>query len=107
MGYVLDLLLGDPFGSFHPVVWIGKIISAFTQKLLKENDSSDKKRKKGILLVVIVITILKKDLPLSLLNISGYAQSTVIVKEMNVQITVKNTVQKNDFTYLGSPKTVE
>ena len=57
--------------------------------------------------IVIVITILKNDLPLSLLNISGYAQSTVIVNEMNVQTTVKNTVQKNDLIYFGSPKTVE
>ena len=57
MGYVLDLLLGDPFGSFHPVVWIGKLISALTGKLLQENDSSDKKRLKGKILVIIVITI--------------------------------------------------
>jgi len=57
MGYVLDLLLGDPFGSFHPVVWIGKLISALTGKLLQENDSPDKKRLKGKILVIIVITI--------------------------------------------------
>ena len=57
MGYVLDLLLGDPFGSFHPVVWIGQLISALTGKLLQENDSPDKKRLKGKILVIIVITI--------------------------------------------------
>ncbi len=56
-GYVLDLLLGDPFGGFHPVVWIGKLISFLTDKLLNENDSPDKKRINGIKLVSIVITI--------------------------------------------------
>ena len=57
MGYVLDLLLGDPFGSFHPVVWIGKLISVLTGKLLKENDSSAIKRLKGRIIVIIVIAI--------------------------------------------------
>ena len=56
-GYILDLLLGDPFGGFHPVVWIGKLISFLTDKLLNENDSPDKKRKNGIKIVTIVITI--------------------------------------------------
>lgn len=57
MGYVLDLLLGDPFGSFHPVVWIGKLISVLTGKLLKENDSSARKRLNGRIIVIIVIAI--------------------------------------------------
>lgn len=57
MGYVLDLLLGDPFGGFHPVVWIGKLISVFTDKLLNEKDSPEKKRRNGRILVVIVIAI--------------------------------------------------
>ena len=48
-GYVLDLLLGDPFGSFHPVVWIGRLISGLTNRLIK--------KKRGLLLVVIVITV--------------------------------------------------
>ena len=57
MGYVLDLLLGDPFGSFHPVVWIGKLISALTNRLLKPEDEPKIKQNKGLFLVVIVITV--------------------------------------------------
>lgn len=57
MCYVLDLLLGDPFGSFHPVVWIGKLISVLTGKLLKGNDSSARKRLNGRIIVIIVIAI--------------------------------------------------
>lgn len=57
IGYVLDLLLGDPFGGFHPVVWIGKLISKLTSIFLSEKDSGQQKRKKGLLTVIIVITI--------------------------------------------------
>src|SRR5574344_1829545 len=50
--------------------------------------------------------ILKTFLPFNLLNISGYAHSVVITNETIVQITVKITVQKNDFMYLTSCNTV-
>ncbi|MDD7267180.1 MAG: adenosylcobinamide-phosphate synthase CbiB [Lachnospiraceae bacterium] len=32
LAFGLDLLLGDPFGSFHPVVWIGRLISALIKR---------------------------------------------------------------------------
>ena len=57
LGYLLDLFLGDPFGSFHPVVWIGNLISRLTKGLLKPNDEEKTKQYKGLLLVVIVITV--------------------------------------------------
>ena len=61
---LLDLLIGDPFGMFHPVVAIGKLIS-FTEKMLrklipvknpKEADKT-KKRRAGVLLVIIVCVV--------------------------------------------------
>ena len=57
LGYLLDLFLGDPFGGFHPVVWIGNLISRLTKGLLKPNDEEKTKQYKGLLLVVIVITV--------------------------------------------------
>lgn len=61
---LLDLLIGDPFGMFHPVVAIGKLIS-LTEKLLrkaipmgKEREADkENKRKAGIILVVIVCVV--------------------------------------------------
>lgn len=35
-GFVLDLIIGDPHGIPHPVVWIGKLISVLDRKLLGE-----------------------------------------------------------------------
>jgi len=34
LGFFIDLLLGDPHGIPHPVVWIGKLISA-VEKLVR------------------------------------------------------------------------
>ncbi len=56
-GFLLDLLIGDPHGWPHPVIWIGKLISGLTKVLLNEDDTPDKKRRRGLLMVVIVIAV--------------------------------------------------
>ena len=33
LGFLLDLLLGDPHGWPHPVIWIGKLISLLEKGL--------------------------------------------------------------------------
>ncbi len=61
---ILDILIGDPFGMFHPVVGIGKLIS-LTEKILRklipmgEEREADQKNKRtaGIILVVVVCVI--------------------------------------------------
>ena len=35
VGFVLDLIIGDPEGWTHPVIWIGKWISFMEKKLRK------------------------------------------------------------------------
>ena len=42
-----DFLFGDPSNRYHPVVWLGKLISFFIPKL-KDNHSAKKERAKGI-----------------------------------------------------------
>jgi len=60
VGYILDLLIGDPINFPHPVRWIGGLITKLTNVFLKQDDSNAKKRFKGFLLsfIVILITIL-------------------------------------------------
>ena len=41
VGFVLDLIIGDPEGWTHPVIWIGKWISFMEKKLRKSG--TDKK----------------------------------------------------------------
>lgn len=54
-GFILDLILGDPYSLPHPIRFIGKNIDRLTKKLLKEEDSGKRKRSRGRLLVALVI----------------------------------------------------
>lgn len=57
-GFVLDLIVGDPYWLPHPIRWIGGLIGKLEKHFLQDgNQTSKAKRKKGILTVVIVITI--------------------------------------------------
>ena len=56
-GYILDLLFGDPAGRFHPVCFIGKLISALDSKLYRESDPDRRKQNRGVCLTVSVILI--------------------------------------------------
>ena len=63
---MLDLMVGDPHGIPHPIVWIGKLIAWFDAALLgdipadrTDPETRDKaaEHRKGVLLVLIVITL--------------------------------------------------
>ena len=56
-GCILDLLFGDPAGRFHPVCFIGKLISALENKLYRKSDPDRRKQSRGTLLTVSVIII--------------------------------------------------
>ena len=63
---MLDLMVGDPHGIPHPIVWIGKLIGRLDASLLEEipaDKANPEKRdkasenRKGLLLVLIVIML--------------------------------------------------
>ena len=54
LGFVLDLLFGDPIGRCHPVCLIGNLITSLEARLLREKDPDAVKFRKGILLVCTV-----------------------------------------------------
>lgn len=65
-GFVLDLMVGDPHGIPHPIVWIGKLIGRLDTAILGDipadkadpgTRDKDAERRKGVLLVLIVITV--------------------------------------------------
>jgi adenosylcobinamide-phosphate synthase len=65
-GFLLDLLIGDPYSLPHPVRWIGRLIGILDKSLLGEipPDMSDpdkrdraSERTKGAVTVLIVITV--------------------------------------------------
>ena len=57
LGYLLDLLLGDPYWLFHPIRLIGYLISSLEKKLLLTEERKNKKAelRHGIYLVVMVL----------------------------------------------------
>ncbi len=55
-GYLLDLIIGDPHGMWHPICFIGNMISFF-EKRLRKGKSDRKDLRAGVLLVVLVTGI--------------------------------------------------
>lgn len=55
IGYILDLILGDPYSIPHPVIAIGKLVTFCTNRLLNENNTSYRKRINGLIMVLIVV----------------------------------------------------
>ena len=68
IGFVLDLIIGDPYNFPHPIRFIGNLISK-TEKILRDNGKKEDEFKLGILLVVIV-TIISTIIPIGILAIS-------------------------------------
>jgi len=57
IGYILDLIVGDPQGSPHPIRLIGNMISKVEKKLrTKCNNKNDEKRAGMILWLIVVFT---------------------------------------------------
>lgn len=71
IGYVLDLIIGDPHNLWHPVCGIGSLIQ-WTQKALRKCFKKGKwqERIAGIFLVIIVCTI-STAIPWALIVIAG------------------------------------
>ncbi|MBP3476376.1 MAG: cobalamin biosynthesis protein CobD [Lachnospiraceae bacterium] len=55
VGFLLDVILGDPYTFPHPVRWIGSLITFLDRHLRKESDSPRRKRRRGLLLVILML----------------------------------------------------
>ena len=54
VGWVLDLLFGDPQKLPHPVVWFGRMIAAGEEKL---NKGSHRKLKGALMAIVLILFV--------------------------------------------------
>ncbi len=64
-GYLLDLIIGDPHGMWHPICFIGNMISFFEKRLRK--GKSDRKDLRAGVLLVILVTGISTAIPLVIL----------------------------------------
>lgn len=58
-GFLLDLLVGDPYWMPHPIRLIGGLITGLERRLRKvsENRNNKKEQKRGVVLVMIVLIV--------------------------------------------------
>lgn len=57
IAYIIDLIVGDPQGAFHPIKLIGKLISMLEKKLRKLcKTKNDELIKGGILFCLVILT---------------------------------------------------
>lgn len=57
LGYVLDIIIGDPEKLPHPVRWIGRLISTLEGLLRKKQSSQGRDKASGVLLAVLTVSI--------------------------------------------------
>ncbi|MBO5473024.1 MAG: cobalamin biosynthesis protein CobD [Lachnospiraceae bacterium] len=56
-GFLLDMILGDPYCLPHPVRWIGSLIAFLDGWLRRESDSPARQRRRGLLFVLLMLLI--------------------------------------------------
>lgn len=56
-GFLLDLILGDPYFLPHPVRLIGKVVDKLERVLLKKEQTERQKLRRGIFMVFVVLTL--------------------------------------------------
>ena len=66
LGFILDLIIGDPHGLYHPIRLVGNLIGLLEKHMNKKSDSPDRQMVMGWLMALIVIT-LSSGIPLLLL----------------------------------------
>ena len=71
IGYAIDLILGDPHGWPHPVIWIGKLISLLEKGLRRAFPKTPAGEKAAGALLWLVTAGVSLALPLVLLRLCG------------------------------------
>ena len=66
LGFILDLIIGDPHGLYHPIRLVGNLIALLEKRMNRKTDSSNRQMAMGWLMALIVI-ILSSGIPLLLL----------------------------------------
>ncbi len=73
IGFVIDLILGDPHGWPHPVIWIGKLISFLEKRLRRAFPKTPAGEKAAGSVLWILTAGISLVLPLVILRLAGLA----------------------------------
>lgn len=98
LGYIMDLVFGDPYWFPHPVRFIGKLISK-TEKFIRKHEKSEKSLKYwGILmwLVPVVTTALVTTLIVKIASFNKYVE--IFVSAFIIYTTLSTKCLKDEAT---------
>lgn len=76
LGFILDLLFGDPLWLYHPVCLIGKLISYLEKKIRRLFPKTERGERLGGILEVFLVCLCCLGAPFLLLKILGYCFPT-------------------------------
>ncbi len=57
IAFLIDAIIGDPLGKYHPVALIGRMIAGWERLLYRAADSDTQKLAKGLIMVILTLGI--------------------------------------------------
>ena len=83
-GFVLDLLIGDPEGWPHPVIWIGKYISLADRKIRARADGDSVKLRRGSVWMTASACLITMAVTAAVLRLAMFGGRWVLLAVMGV-----------------------
>ena len=83
-GFILDLLIGDPEGWPHPVIWIGKYISMTDRKIRARSNGDKAKLRRGSVWMTASTVILTMALTFVLIRFAAFVGHIALLFVMSV-----------------------
>lgn len=71
LGFIIDLLIGDPHGLYHPIRLVGNLIGFLEKRMNRRIDSPNRQTCMGALMALIVIAV-SSLIPLGLLLLANW-----------------------------------
>ncbi len=83
-GFVLDLLIGDPEGWPHPVIWIGKYISLADRKIRARADGDSAKLRRGSVWMTVSTCLITMAATAAVLRLAMFGGRWVLLAVMSI-----------------------
>ena len=83
-GLILDLLIGDPQGWPHPVIWIGKWISFCDKKIRAKAAGDSAKLRRGTVWMTASTVLLSMAVTAAVLRAAAFGGTYVLLAAMTI-----------------------
>jgi adenosylcobinamide-phosphate synthase len=83
-GFLLDLLIGDPEGWPHPVIWIGKYISLADRKIRERAQGDSVKLRRGSVWMTVSTVLIAMAVTAAVMRLAMFGGKWVLLAVMSV-----------------------